>query len=537
MELQTYRNLATLLDNIEQGNFSTIAERAASRLDALLATITHLEAVARGRQKQASIAQRRECREFFATAKEARKRLKQAAVLYNTSIKEIDDNGGNYEEICIAFLKSTTEFHLEMCKITDEISNARNRYLQDTDKKPHDTGDRLRAVEALFEKTFNVPAAPALPDAVSVLEYVAHTGEEMDILERSASDGWKGTHWRNEEQRGARVYERKGAKHRVELLRRMEGEYEVSFDLLERLTRVQDSDFALTTLYIVSALAPPAPLPHDRAAVGWIDLNDVMAKIGWYPSKRSSAVCDTLRNQVWGYIIYASCALVMGERSVDYIDPHSGKALPTAVDSSIWKIMSEQRPLQDSLFDEAKPAPVRVQIVISKQWEPLLTDARLAQYLPLAELLGSIPSGQVAGDWARSIGLALARLWRMRPRETLIGGVKPTRRELLTHYTPKKKTIEELLDSDNPMRAVKYWAKALDMLVKKGLIQSSGEAARSLGEMLKNYGRQDWDTLWLDEKVIITPGPKWMPMVEERAQALPPLKPKVLTRKKVAKGR
>ena len=39
---------------------------------------------------------------------------------------------------------------------------------------------------------------------------------------------------------------------------------------------------------------------------------------------------------------------------------------------------------------ELTEAPRRVQIVIDKEWEPLLTAPRLAQYLPLAELAGEI---------------------------------------------------------------------------------------------------------------------------------------------------
>jgi hypothetical protein len=251
-----------------------------------------------------------------------------------------------------------------------------------------------------------------------------------------------------------------------------------------------------------------------------------MEKIGWYPSELKAVDREARRSRIWDYLCYGNRAVVVGERTGKYRDPVTGEELETRIESPIWRIMSVERPVQRALLGEV---PRRVQVVISKEWEPLLVSAKLAQYLPLAEAVGRIPPNKVAGDWARSIALVLARLWRMRPRETAAGTLRPTRRELLTHYSPKTKTVEELLDGPNPKRAVRYWHDALRILAGIGFIAAEGEGARSVEDMLKPYSGYGWKSAWLDEAVDLRLGEDLRPALQERANALPASKPQVLT--------
>ena len=367
-------------------------------------------------------------------------------------------------------------------------------------------------------------------------EYVFHTGQEIDILEQSACDGKSSTNWRN--------VQRYGNGHRFALSMKcrvlhtsskfapMEGEI-VKIDALERLTMAQDADFAFAMLYVASLVAPPSPLEANLAAIGWIDLDDVMEKIGWYPQKRTAIERKALRLRIWNYILYGNRARVTGQRTTTYKDPYSKEIIPTVIASSIWRIMKVERDQTTEEvtngqmiipgLGELTEAPRRVQIVIDKEWEPLLTAPRLAQYLPLAELAGEISPKKVSGDWARCISLALARFWRSYPREAISGSLLPRRVDLLTHYRPKTRTVEELLNSTNPRRAVEYWCDAIAELAQKNIV-AGGEVTRTFDNQFDDLTDYKWQDQWLEERVNLMPGKTMRPHVEERANALPILK-------------
>ena len=366
-------------------------------------------------------------------------------------------------------------------------------------------------------------AKHALQPVVSeAVHYFLHTGQEIDILERSAADGKRGENWKSEEIVGKRIYQALGASHRVELRENDEtdtqqGREELNLATLERLALSQDTDFAFAMLYIAAALAPPAPIPANQFAGGWIDLDDVMEKIGWYPGELNLVDRETKRARIWDYLCYGNRAVVVGQRSGSYRDSNTGEEISTRIESPIWRIMSVESPVEQGLLGQV---PRRVQLVISKEWEPMLVSAKLAQYLPLAEVVGKIPPQKVAGDWARSIALVLARLWRMKPQACVAGELRPTRRELLTHYTPKTKTADELLGSSNPKRAVNYWRDALGILCETGFLASKGEAARSVAQMLEAHPTYRWQQAWLDETIELHPGEALLLSLQERAAAL-----------------
>lgn len=365
--------------------------------------------------------------------------------------------------------------------------------------------------------------------------YNIHTGQEVRMLAQSACNGKSGEHWLNNDNRRARVYEERNGSHRVEVELTPEDEEEGrTMATLEALTKAQDADFAFALFYVCRVLAPPAPLARNQAAIGWIDLDDVTEKIGWNPTKRSTAERDEMRARVWNYIVYGDRAKIVGKRTTQYTDRATGEVIETRLESAVWRIMAKERPEQPALFGEV---PRRVQLVIGKEWEPLLTSPHLAQYLPLGEILGSIAPNQISGDWARSIGLSLAGLWRRKPREVAAESIRPTRRELLTSYTPKTTGVEELLNSNDPRRAVKYYWQALDKLTELEFLAREGEAARTLTEMREALSGYGWGRAWLDEAVTLKPGPKMQEAHRERVEALPPLKPRDLTAKRRGRPR
>lgn len=354
------------------------------------------------------------------------------------------------------------------------------------------------------------------------------TGQESDWLLRAACDGERQNGYRKDAQRRALIYEQNGASHRVELTQdapETDGET-LEMDALEWLATQQNADFGFTFFYVVRLLAPPEQLEANRFAGGWIDLDDVAAKIGYNLDRCTAIEREKLRAQVWQFINFGARALVIGRRK-QYLDRATGKEIETRVESPPWRILDVERPVQTAMFGET---PRRVQLLISKSWEPLLTAPNLAQYLPFAEIVGSIPANQTAGAWARVLGKALANFWRRKPQEATgaAPAILPTRRELLTHYTPKKNPPLELLASPNPKRAVKYWRDALAMLRERGFIAPDGEAARTVAQMLEPFGRKDWQEDWLNERVDLRPGPVVMDAICKRAAAKPVRKPRAL---------
>jgi len=286
-------------------------------------------------------------------------------------------------------------------------------------------------------------------------------------------------------------------------------------------------------------LCPPPDSAQTRPGVAWIDLNDLAEKIGWFKEKPDARKREQLRYKLWRFLVFGEEARVIGQRGGIYHDKQSGKNIETYIESPAWKILDKEMPMQGTLFDELKPAPLEVEIAVSSTFKRIFSDPQFAQFMPLGELLGSIAPNKVAGDWARLMGLALAKIWRCKPRETVVESLQISRRELLTHYTPKTGTIEEILASDKPKRAAIYYREALNILLETGLIAPEGDAAKEVtpDTMLEPYGRKGWGKAWLNDLCGLRPGAKWKQPIEERAKALPPLKPRELTAKKQRRPR
>jgi hypothetical protein len=184
--------------------------------------------------------------------------------------------------------------------------------------------------------------------------------------------------------------------------------------------------------------------------------------------------------------------------------------------------------VQPSLLP-AYEVPLRVELMITREWVRLLTHSGLAQYLPLGELLGAIPGDQASGAWARCIGLALVNLWRRQPKAIMAGTLRPTRHELLDHYLPKTALPEEILSSTNPFRARKYWSQALGILCENGFLAPEGEVITAREAAKRgSVSRQGWKRDWLQEEVYLRPGPKMLLHVQTTEKALGHIKPRDL---------
>jgi len=251
-----------------------------------------------------------------------------------------------------------------------------------------------------------------------------------------------------------------------------------------------------------------------------------------------------MRERAWQFLQFAARACVIGERTTPYYDRVTREKIDTRVEAPLWAIGATCRPAQPSLFRSTE-VPTHAEVMLSRGWIPMVAGS-LAQFLPMGELLGNISGDQPSGAWARVVGLALANYWRRHPREVArgnLGSKAPTRRELLTRYTPKKSLPDDILSSRDPSRAVKYWSSALSELVSIGFLALQGEAARGValqklgpaGTPLSGYG---WSNAWLDTPVELLPGEKIAPAIEQVAHKLPSAPtPRALTAAPQKRGR
>lgn len=372
--------------------------------------------------------------------------------------------------------------------------------------------------------------APKPPEALKEQAFNVPTSQEFAELLAAASDGQYGCNYTDDEQGGIRTHARKGSPFitRIQLLphERASG---LGVDMLAQFTARQNADSAFMILYVSHLLAPRVPLPKNTYAGGWVDLNDVARKIGL--NMRTADDAKASRAAVWDLIRFGARANVSGERSTVYQDHATKQEIPTQIDSAPWQIMKKERPVQADLFD--LDVPLRVELVMAREWTALTTRPETAQYLPFGEVLGAIPPGKAGGAWARVIGLAYLGFCRRKPREVLTGKLRPVRRELLDQYKPAVSPYQDLIDGPNPIRIAQYWFSALSILADAGLLEKSGEAATVWETWKSTHTKQPgWINAWLNGTAELVPGPMLFSAMEERADCLPASRPRRLGAKR-----
>jgi hypothetical protein len=366
-----------------------------------------------------------------------------------------------------------------------------------------------------------------------------NTSEEAVSLGAALSDGKTGKHWKTDTQALTRTHQNPGLYHSVEFRLTAEDKAAgLSVDDLEDRTDTLDADGIFALYYVSRLLTPAAPLPPGAYAGVWVDLDDVASKI--WPAPRSAEERKRNRARVYNYLLAGARAYVDGDRSIPYFDKRTGKKIKTVIQTPRWSFMGRQSAQIETptLRTPAEP-PLRLELVASLEWTAISMDPSTAQYLPLGERLGAIPGNKPSGAWARVVGLALAYFWRSHLREALDGTLRPTRRELLTKFTPTTADPIDVLYGTDPFRALKYWKGALDILSdsERGLLAKEGEPSRKPAEVRDALPRYEWQNEWLDDRVDLRPGPAMRPFIEELAKSLPPLRPKVLSPKKRGRPR
>jgi hypothetical protein len=339
-------------------------------------------------------------------------------------------------------------------------------------------------------------------------EFPVHTGEEWTAFIQSAADGRLLRHFSGNEQSGILRHQRPDTAFFTETtLLEEERKAGHGIELLQNAAAQLDIDDGLAWLYISHLLAPPSPLAPNAYAGGWVDLDDVARRtMGGYA--RNPKEAGERRAKVWRAIRYGARSHIGGKRSVPYFDKTSGKEILTEIYTSPWQIVSRQQTGQLPLFaHDEEEAPVRVELVASREWTALTTEASTAQYLPFGEVLGALPANQAGGAWARVLGLAYINWCRRRVQQALAGQELPTRRELLDAFPSKVAPYRDILVGKDPRRALSYWQSAETWLQESQIIEEGGAPYQP-------QARKGWQSVWLGERPDWKPGALLRPVLE-----------------------
>lgn len=340
-------------------------------------------------------------------------------------------------------------------------------------------------------------------DAQKADDYPVYTSQEIDAISRGLANGRRGRGYTASREAGAMTYSNKMSSHIVRLsLTDDELRAGLGISYLEAIVREMDSDAVFAMFYILRQLAPPSPLVGPDVPQGWFNLDDIIEAINWAP--RGTEQRRMMHGRIWQYIKFCERAVVTGQRTKKYINRSTNKEIPTFVEVPLWKTYGVEWAEQGTL-PFAEEVPVRVQIQIAPQFVELLTSPVTAQYLPMGERIASIAGGKPSGAWARSIGLALMSFWRRHRSKALAFEIVPTRRELLNQYPPTSGAPEEILNSNDPLRAVEFWCGALQHLADSRVLAREGEVVTTAKAMRASLPRQGWKDKWLDEPVRLTP--------------------------------
>lgn len=265
-------------------------------------------------------------------------------------------------------------------------------------------------------------------------------------------------------------------------------------------------------------------LQHDGEARA---IDDGLAEIGW--DRRRGQSRDDARR--W----FAQAALFMNGCNVT----GSGWGKFKGVDCSSRGPLFTTTildPEQAPLAGIGETVPLAFKVRAEDFLQAVRNEPAALHYCGTLAALAGIPRGKPGGYWAAAIGMALLQRWReLAPQSKTTRGhvgeenrltlrMQPiTRRYLLTTYLPgpreegeeaerhegeedaedrRPPSVFDVLASNDPGRAKRYWAQALAYLRQAGILASDDPKVYGTGKPLPRYG---WGEVWLDEPLNLRP--------------------------------
>jgi hypothetical protein len=232
-----------------------------------------------------------------------------------------------------------------------------------------------------------------------------------------------------------------------------------------------------------------------------VEMDDLIRAVGWTP--RSTDERATMRRRIWRWLTIYAAARVIGERSRrrPYRDPMTGESRRLVSRDSLLMVGGVEIDLQQLALDGSEP-PVTVSIAAGAFPGRYRGNHRVLTYFGNVRALAAIPAGKPSGAWAQAIGLALNQHWREHAAYADADGgcavLPPITRQALLDTFPPAPTVYEVLSGQNPKRARDYFAQAIGLLVKRGVIGHFREP-----EPIPD--RKGWANRWLAQYVEARP--------------------------------
>ena len=303
--------------------------------------------------------------------------------------------------------------------------------------------------------------------------------------------------WRRVEGDIALVHSPKDSRHET----RFEGrlllqwwDFELSYETLENLLQNMGPDAALM-LNLCTHMA----LKDDREPV---TLDEMIRALGW--NVRNNAHRVELRRVVWAWATCFSSMSVYGSRfpHENFKDEMTGKkykGTDVTTRSPLFWVSQGYAPGQQPKLDGSEP-PLFFTVAPGDFLARYRKDARILTYLGNLRKIAAIPGGKAAGAWARAYGFTLHQLWREAASK---GKSVIVTREELHRHTPSEPYIHELLEGNNPKRAIEYDRDAWVYLYHEGIISND---PKSLAFDYDPKKRKGWAEAFLVQSLTVLPG-------------------------------
>jgi hypothetical protein len=268
----------------------------------------------------------------------------------------------------------------------------------------------------------------------------------------------------------------------------------VTIDELERMLLGIGANLPFTFEYTISLA-----IENDRVD---LDLNEFIRALGLDP--RSAKEREKHRRVLWECLQIFSQSSIIGRISGNYHDANGNPI--TQFDKSTMIVITGTSYANEKQLDKSE-TPTRVRFTAGDFLYRNRANRKLLAWYGDLRQLAKISAGRPAGQWARSIGLALKQHWREHLTEAQIHRVGEdshetvklptiTRRELFSRIRPDPNPFE-ILESSNPQRAREYFDAAV------GILQT-GEIAQLIGTP-KPLDRKGWQETWLNEPLDLRP--------------------------------
>jgi hypothetical protein len=232
-----------------------------------------------------------------------------------------------------------------------------------------------------------------------------------------------------------------------------------------------------------------------------VHLDDLIRAVGWTP--RSTHERSTMRRRIWRWLTIYASARVIGERARrrPYRDSMTGENRRLVSRDSLLMVGGVELDEQQLELDGSEP-PITVDLAAGAFPGRYRDNRRVLTYFGNVRALAAIPAGKPSGAWAQAIGLALNQHWREHAARADTDGMSaelpPITRQALLDTFPPSPTVYEVLRGPNPKRARDYFAQAIDLLTKHGVIGQFSEPDPIAD-------RKGWANRWLAELVDARP--------------------------------